>query len=151
MLNLIYAERYVRVPFIWNIYRISPDSISFGKKDANFLPKFFDSIFVGLKHMNEQFSHCPFIKENPEYANILRTHFVTGLLNLHLINGDIYNSDSLEKLKNVSENVLSNYFNEEQLAFASVIFNNFGIYQSRTRQLYRENQSLKEMLKTQKI
>lgn len=148
MFNLMYAERYIRIPYLWNIYRKAPDSLSFGNTEAEFLSKIISSMIIGLKHMNENFKKCKFISENPEYAGILREHFLWHLLNFQLYRKSIYASNSLERLKNISDKVLSKYFDDDHLAFVSVLFNNLGIYQSRAIQLMHENQTLKKLINT---
>ena len=148
ILNLIYAKRYVRIPHIWNIYRISPDSLTFRRKNAEFLPKILNSMLVGLKHMNTSFQKCKFFQDNPEYADILKEHFLTDLLRFHLFEGNVYISDSLDRLKLTSKKVLNDYFDEDHLEFVNVLFNNMGIYQARMKQLMYENQTLKTMINT---
>lgn len=146
MLNLLYAERYVRAPVFWNIYRISPDSLTFGRKSADFLPKLVDSLLIGLKHMNENFQRCPFIQQNPQFADILRNKFLTMLLNFHLFREQIYLTQPQQNLTYFSKEALKKYFSNDQLEFVNVLFNFVGMYQAQTVRLINENQKLQNQL-----
>lgn len=146
MLNLIYAKRYVRIPFFWNIYRIAPDSLTFGRKNADFLPKLIDSLLIGLKHLNEIFQRCPFIQENPQFADMLRDKYLSNLINFHLFREQIYLSQPRQDLVNISREALKKYFSEDQLEFVRVIFDLMGNYQAQTVKLANANRELQNQL-----
>ena len=66
---LMRAERYVKFPYSFIIYRLIGDSLSKGKKDIPFMIKLLESTLGGDDAFGEKMDKIPFFMEHPEYKS----------------------------------------------------------------------------------
>ena len=147
ILNLLNAERYVIAPIFWNVYRIAPDSLSFGQKDASFLAKVIDTLALAMKHLNDNFKASAFLRNNPAYSDALREFFLMHLFNFNLFRWNFYGIIPLDEIQKVVRQTFSKYISDEtQLEICCALFNYTGIYNSRLNQALVENKILAQKI-----
>ena len=146
LLNLLYAQRYVRVPFLWNIYRIAPDSLTHRFKDSKFLPRVIDSMMDGLKFLDTNLKKSEFFSANPQIINIFKEFFLTDLLNFHIHEPRMYANDKLENLKAASRKELGKYVDEQYLDLVQFLFTFMNVFNLNFKSTAIENFKLKQEL-----
>lgn len=143
LLNMLYAQRYVRVPMIWNIYRIAPDSLSHRFKKADFLPRLIDSVMKAMKFLDYHLKRSEFFAANPNNLVTFKEFFLMDLFQFHIFGSRMYSNDSLENLKAASRQELGKYF-DEHLDLVQFLFTFMNVFNSNAQRLTIENAALKQ-------
>ncbi len=92
---LLKAKTYVQIPECFNIYRISGESLSRGKKNAAYMAKLLRALFTASGRIEECMDIIPFFKEHPQYKERIQA-YTQGVMEDMYIRPSYTRTDNLE-------------------------------------------------------